>query len=70
MSSAINKLAQSQSTLGSRIKESTASRGNPKDGQSALKNPFKETLPLKFPRNHIVKPCDRTMLDQTRYCFF
>ncbi len=62
-----NKLTLSQSTLFSRPRDTNFTCYTPKEGQSLLKNPYNQTLPLKFPKKQIVKQCSFTMLDQTRY---
>lgn len=61
-----NKFTQSQSTILSASRE-PRTLSSQKDTHSTLKNPFREHLPLKFPKNMIVKPCERNMLTQTTY---
>ena len=61
----MNKLALTQSTIATGPREFP--NYNPKEGQSALKNPFNQTLPLKFPKKHIVKHLSNHMLTQTLY---
>ena len=59
----MNKLALTQSTIATGPREFP--NYNPKEGQSALKNPFNQTLPLKFPKKHIVEHLSSHMLTQT-----
>lgn len=56
----MNKLGFSQSTIATGPRE--FHNYNPKEGQSALKNPFNQTLPLKFPKQFIVRHNPNSML--------
>ena len=61
----MNKLAYTQSTIAPGPREFPSYK--PKEGQSALHNPFNQTLPLKFPKKHIVRHLPNHMLIQTSY---
>lgn len=61
-----NKLTQSQSTIVS-ARDTKPVFHNSRDEQTMLKNPFSQTLPLKFPKNTIRKQTSQTMLSQTMY---
>lgn len=57
----LSKFTMSQSTFVSGARERP--RYQPKEGQSALKNPFNQTLPIKFPKSRIVGQCSQAILN-------
>ena len=61
----MNKLGHTQSTIATGVREFP--RYNPKEGQSALKNPFNQTLPLKFPKRAVIRHLPNNILTQTMY---
>lgn len=65
------KLGNSQSTYAGGVsKLSISAIYSPKGGASAIRNPFKEVLPVKFPKNKIRKPTEKHILEETTYSCF
>jgi hypothetical protein len=56
-----SKLTQSLSTLYSGYEQKVTYR----DEQTTLKNPFGQTLPMKFPKNRIRKETSQSILCET-----
>lgn len=62
-----SKMAQSQSTIISNFKDTRVVPYNARDEQTTLKNPYNQTLPMKFPKNAIRKPTSQHILHETVY---
>ena len=60
----LEKFTMSQSTIATGFREFKAYQ--PKEGQSAFKNPFNQTLPMKFPKNRIIKSTTQNLYNETQ----